>query len=215
MKIVYLHGFASSPDGAKARALRARFASRGIGWIAPDLNVPSFESLSFAAMSDTALGAARADDVGVIVGSSLGALVALSLAHRNVSKPLVLIAPALGFGTRWTPRISDDATGVEVSHFSDGTLRVIHRKFFDEMKQVALDGTAPPVPVTIVMGTADESVPFATVRAVWDGWETKLVAPSRFLAVEGGDHGLVGHLDLIESAIAAALAPGLPDSGVA
>jgi hypothetical protein len=66
----------------------------------------------------------------------------------------------------------------------------------------------PPVPVSIVMGTDDESVPFAQVEETWTRWEAsgKLAPGSRFHAVAGGDHGLTEHGAEIEAAIRERLA---------
>lgn len=43
MKYIYLHGFASSPDSAKARFIRDRFLEKQIALIVPDLNNPRFK----------------------------------------------------------------------------------------------------------------------------------------------------------------------------
>lgn len=204
LSILYLHGFASSPAGAKAGELRTRFARRGVSVLTPDLNRPSFEALSFGAMSAAAAATAVSSGARVLVGSSLGALVALEVV-RVTPVPLVLIAPALGFGSRWTLRLPEGAAALEVTHHADGRLRLVHRSFFEEMRHVEVDRQPPPVPVTIVMGSADESVPYQTVRSIWERWEPGLAPGSEFITVEGGDHGLVSHLDVIETAIKRAL----------
>jgi predicted esterase YcpF (UPF0227 family) len=50
--VVYLHGFASSPESGKARRFADACASRGIGFTCPDLNAPSFETLTVTRMLD-------------------------------------------------------------------------------------------------------------------------------------------------------------------
>lgn len=201
-EILYLHGLASSPRGRKRAVLEDRFGPDGFEIVAPDLNVPSFRRLSFEAMVATAREACDRALPRVIIGSSLGALVALSLAESSSSPPLVLVAPALGFHERWKEKLPD---GEEFDLFHHGEERPlpIHRRFFEEMALVDVGEMPPPVPVSVVMGTEDETVPFAQVAAAWGRWEAsgRLAKGSRFHRVAGGDHGLVAHGDEIESAV--------------
>ncbi|MFM7437244.1 MAG: YqiA/YcfP family alpha/beta fold hydrolase, partial [Snowella sp.] len=46
MKYIYLHGFASSPDSAKARFIRDRFVEKQISLSVPDLNQNNFSELT-------------------------------------------------------------------------------------------------------------------------------------------------------------------------
>ena len=199
--ILYLHGFASSPAGRKIALLR-RVLAPDFQVLAPDLNRPSFERLDFDAMVREAVRAATAEAPAVVVGSSLGALVALEAARRGIPAPLVLIAPALGFGRRWTEKL---APGDPVRFFHHGQERelAIHRRFFEEMTRVDVDREPPPVRVAVVMGEKDESVPFEGVRNVWRRWEDsgRLVEGSRFVAIRDGDHGLVAHVGIIAGEI--------------
>ena len=50
-KVLYLHGFASSPAGRKIGALKDLLAPHGLDVVAPDLNVPSFRDLDFRAIA--------------------------------------------------------------------------------------------------------------------------------------------------------------------
>ncbi len=182
--------------------LRESFEPDGIEVLAPDLNRPSFERLDFDEMAGEAVRAATTDSPSVVIGSSLGALVALEAARRGVHAPLVLIAPALGFGARWTEKL---APGDPVRFFHHGENRElsIHRRFFEQMAAVDVDREPPPVPVTVVMGERDESVPFEGVRETWRRWSASglLAAGSRFVALPGGDHGLVDHVATIADAV--------------
>lgn len=207
--LLYLHGLASSPKGRKREMLEKRFEAEGWKIVAPDLNVPSFSELSFFEMVRTARSAYAEARPAVVVGSSLGALVSLSLAESlgTGGPPLVLIAPALGFGERWKSRLADGDV-FELFHHGEGRVLPIHRAFFEEMAGVNVDEAPPPVPVSIVMGTKDESVPFDQVVRSWARWEAsdRLVSGSRFHRVEGGDHGLIEFGDLIEAAVRERLA---------
>jgi predicted esterase YcpF (UPF0227 family) len=208
-RILYLHGLASSPRGRKRAVLEDRFPPDGFEIVAPDLNVPSFCELNFFEMVAEARVAFELAEPRVIIGSSLGALVALSLAEilERHSPPLVLVAPALGFGERWTENLTGSEV-IELFHHGESRLLPIHRRFFEEMALVRVDEAPPPVAVSVVMGTEDESVPFAQVAETWARWEASglLAKGSSFHRVAGGDHGLVAYGDVIESAVRERLA---------
>jgi pimeloyl-ACP methyl ester carboxylesterase len=200
--VLYLHGFASSPQGAKSTALRDLLGPRGLRLVAPDLNAPTFERLDFDAMAEVAIEAARETPPAVVVGSSLGALVALEIVRRGVRAPLVLISPALAFAARFLERLPPDDP-ISWFHHGRGQPAKIHRAFFERMARVAPDAEAPSTPVTVVMGRLDESVPFALVEDVWRGWRAggRLVDGSEFVAVSNGDHGLVQAAPILAAAI--------------
>lgn len=196
--VLYFHGFASSPASAKITALRPLLEPRGIELITPDLNAPSFEALDWNAMVDRGVAEAHRVQPVAMVGSSLGALVALAVAQRGVHVPLVLIAPALGVAQRWREKLP---TGdpVSVFHHARGGDALIHRAFFLQMAELHVDAAAPPSRVTAIMGRLDETVPFDLVHATWERWN--LAPPSRFVEIPEGDHGLVAHSNLIADAI--------------
>jgi predicted esterase YcpF (UPF0227 family) len=200
--VLYFHGFASSPASAKITALRPLLAPHGIELDTPDLNVPSFEELDFDAVIAHALDCARRNPPRAMVGSSLGALIAIAVAKRGVAVPLVLIAPALGVAERWREKIPA-GDPVTVFNFARNADAQIHRKFFEQMASLHIDHTPPPVRVTAIMGRDDETVPFSMVESRWREWEAsgQLVEGSRLLVIEEGDHGLVTHARVIEDAI--------------
>ena len=200
--VLYLHGFASSPQGRKIALLRERLPSDDYRLVAPDLNRPSFRELSFQAIVQEAVRAAERERPDVVVGSSLGALVALEASRRGVTAPLVLIAPALGFGRRWIEKLAQ-GDPVRFFHHGQGKDLEIHRRFFEEMAAVTVDRDPPPQKVIVLMGEEDESVPFEGVKATWERWElSKSLAPgSLFVPIPGGDHGLVGSIDRVAEVI--------------
>lgn len=207
--VLYLHGFASSPAGRKIALLREALPATEFQVVAPDLNRPSFAKLDFQDIVAAALKAAQADPPAVVVGSSLGAVAALEASRRGLAAPLVLIAPAIGFGKRWTEKL---AAGDPIPIFHHGENReiAIHRRFFEQMASVAADRDAPSQTVAILMGTMDESVPFEGVYETWRRWESsgQLRKGSRFIAIPDGDHGLVEHVALIADEVRASAATG-------
>ena len=200
--VLYLHGFASSPAGRKVKLLRERMEPADYRIAVPDLNVPSFEQLDFEAMVEAALRQTAVSPPDVIVGSSLGALVALEVSRRGVGAPLVLIAPALGFGARWTDKLPEKPM-LTFFHHGAGEQRPIRRAFFERMAIRDAADQPPASRVTVIMGRKDESVPFEQVEGVWCRWVASKALPagSRFVEIPDGDHGLVDHVDQIAEEI--------------
>jgi hypothetical protein len=210
-KILYLHGFASSPAGRKISALKDLMEPRGFEIVAPDLNIPTFRRLDFDAIVRLALWEAKRHSPAVIVGSSLGALAALEVCRRGAAAPLLLIAPALGFGKRWVEKLP---AGDPLSFFHHAAEKElpIHRRFFERLAALEADLRPPPAPVTVVMGSRDESVPVDLVREVWRRWERSgaLAPGSRFIEIDGGDHGLVDHVGAIAGEVARLASDAIP-----
>jgi pimeloyl-ACP methyl ester carboxylesterase len=100
--VIYLHGFASSPGSSKAGRFARELAARGVGFACPDFNEPAFETLTVTRMLDQTRDAiAQATGPVALVGSSLGAFVAVHAADRDQTGKvdrLILMAPALDFG---------------------------------------------------------------------------------------------------------------------
>ena len=203
--VLYFHGFASSPASAKITALRPMLEERGIELHTPDLNIPSFERLDFDAIVEHTVALAERLGPHVLVGSSLGSLIALATAKRGIQVPLVLIAPAFGAARRWQMRIVD-GDPVTVFNFARNAEVPIHRKFFEQMTHLHVDDDPPPSPVTAIMGRDDQTVPFDVVEEIWGRWESSgsLAAGSNLIVIADGDHSLVEHTGLICDEIARA-----------
>jgi hypothetical protein len=164
--------------------------------------VPSFERLDWDALVDHAAAVGGATPPRAIAGSSLGALVALSVAARGFNVPLVLTAPALGVAERWREKTPPGDPIVVFNHARGGNAP-IHRRFFEQMMEVRVDEQPPAARVTVVMGRLDETVPFDMVEARWKEWERsgRLAPGSKFIELPEGDHGLVADTELIADAI--------------
>lgn len=203
LPVLYFHGFASSPQSQKLVALKKLLAP-DIELISPDMNVPSFERLDWEAMVRRGLDEARRLPPKAIVGSSLGALIALELVRRGIVAPLVLIAPAVGIGERWSTKLPPGDPIRVYNHARDGEAD-IHRAFFEQMSRVEPEKDPPAAPVTVIMGRLDESVPFSLVEEVWKRWQEsgRLQQGSLFREIPDGDHGLVAHVSEIAAQIRA------------
>lgn len=193
--VLYFHGFASSPKGQKIEALR-KLLPPELALDTPDLNVPSFELLDFESMVQLAMQRGRARPPRVIVGSSMGAIVALEVVRRGIVAPLVLIAPAVGVGERWITKLPPGDPVWLFNHARNGEAP-IHRAFFERMVGVRPEAQPPSVRVSVIMGRKDESVPFSWVHDVWEAWQSGIVPGSRFIEIAGADHSLIAHIDVI------------------
>ena len=97
-RVIYLHGFASSPDSTKARYFSERLGAHGVPLVVPDFNEPDFRTLTLSRMLTQLSG--YIDEAGgrvSLIGSSLGGAVAVLAAAQQPSRieRLVLLAPAV------------------------------------------------------------------------------------------------------------------------
>lgn len=122
-RIVYLHGFASSPESRKARYFRGVLEVAGAVVDVPDLANGDFEGLTLTGQLAIVDHAAAGEPVSLI-GSSLGGyLAALYAARHPEVQRLVLMAPAFGFARRWAERLG----GAQMAAWRhSGSLEVFH-----------------------------------------------------------------------------------------
>jgi len=108
MRVVYLHGFASSPQSTKARFFAEKFAQAGIPFAAPALDAGDFQNLTVSAQLEIVDAATSKGDRPVLMGSSLGGYLAALYAaqHPGSVDRLILLAPAFRFLERWRARLS-------------------------------------------------------------------------------------------------------------
>ena len=115
MRVVYLHGFASSPQSSKARFFGAKFAAAGVAFEAPQLDQGEFRNLTISGQMVVVGNAVSAQreklakgEPLVLMGSSLGGYLAALYAERHPKAVdrLVLLAPAFEFLERWRERLS-------------------------------------------------------------------------------------------------------------
>lgn len=174
MRVVYLHGFASSAGSSKATCLGERLRACGADFQAPDLNLPDFTTLTVTRMLEQT-GALLDGGRGPItlIGSSLGAFVAVNAAVKwpdRVSR-LVLLAPALDFsdsGLRG-PGGADVAewkrTGwLNVFHFGYGRVMPIHYGLYDDARRYDAMHARIETPTLVFQGRRDTAVDPVTVE---------------------------------------------------
>jgi pimeloyl-ACP methyl ester carboxylesterase len=172
-KILYLHGFASSPESSKARAFAARMSERGIGITTLDLRVPSFAHLRFSEMMRVTRDAIGGDQERVVlIGSSLGGLTAMRVAERDPRVgALVLLAPAFSIAEKWRARLGETAFRaweeggwLEVDDHATGSKARVDFAFVEELGRLDVGIPDVRVPTLIIHGTRDDVVDPALSR---------------------------------------------------
>ncbi len=189
---VFLHGLGSVRAGEKSAALleharrqeRAftRFDFRGHG--------ESTGTIGVVTMSELLVDAGLVLDLAgpsILVGSSLGALVAAHLAAARPSqvRALALLAPAFGF----LPRMRNRLDGHGRLRTSEGMEFIVHERALKDAASHDEAGLPQKLsmPVFLAHGTQDELVPCTLSQAFFDG----LAQQSKELwLVPGGDHRL-------------------------
>ena len=101
-RIVYLHGFASSPLSNKSQFFKSKVDR--VPFDIPQLDEGDFEKLTITRQLQVVDRAVNGDPV-TLMGSSLGGYLAALYAarHPNIDR-LVLLAPAFQFPARWRSR---------------------------------------------------------------------------------------------------------------
>jgi uncharacterized protein len=166
MRIVYLHGFASSPQSGKAQFFAGKFRELNVPFVAPALDGGNFETLTITGQLEVVDQAVAGERV-VMMGSSLGGYLAALYAarHPDAVEKLVLLAPAFQFPTRWRARYSDQ----ELERWkARGTTPFFHYGFKEErglgyqIVEDALKYEDEPAfrqPALVLHGSRDEVVP--------------------------------------------------------
>jgi pimeloyl-ACP methyl ester carboxylesterase len=200
MNAVYLHGFASSPESSKAIRIADALRPLGVRTQIPDLNQPSFRALTVTRMIAHVRAALDADGEApaVLIGSSLGAFVAVHAAARDPRvKGLVLLAPALDFGADENDRIGlvsiadwRAAGACEVFHYAWGRRETLDFALYEDAQRHDAFALTLGIPVLIFQGTRDAVVSPATVRR----WAAR---PGVTLVEVDDDHQLQSSIDRI------------------
>lgn len=206
-QVVYLHGFASGAQSSKAQYFTSKFAGIGVDVHTPDLNGPSFETLTVSRMIAQVgdLIATLPRGPIALMGSSMGAFVAWHAADAlrarldaHTLTHLVLLAPAVTFGrhrdTDFGPGVVDawEQAGVhEFFHYGYGEPRTLHYEFYRDAVALQARAVDVDVPTLVFQGTQDEVVLADGVQAFFAG------RPSATVRMVDDGHQLLAHLDVM------------------
>lgn len=193
---LYLHGLGSGPESFKGRAFTAHLATRGVPVERLDLRKPSFRGLRLTAMVDTVTTAIGGpEERAVLIGSSLGGLTAARVAALDARVVgLVLLAPALGFGS-WRERnpllarVWEKKGWLGLQDHVTGDLVPVDVGFLHDLESWGLEVPPTRVPVLVLHGLRDETVPIEHSRA----WVARC-GDTRLVELEDG-HELVASVE--------------------
>ena len=210
MHVFYLHGFASSAQSKKAAYLAERFREHGLGLRCPDFNEPDFATLTLTRMLDqidAELAMLDAQPV-VLIGSSLGGVVALHMAARRPDRVdrLVLMAPALLFGKDGhaflgPERVAQwrDRRTLDVFHYGYGEARPLDYGFYEDSLRYDARSADVTQPVLLFQGLHDAAVPHAVNE------QYAAMHPNVTLRLLDDDHQLIASLPAMWSEMSAFL----------
>jgi pimeloyl-ACP methyl ester carboxylesterase len=175
MRVIYLHGFASSARSSKAAFFSSRLAASGVTLETPDFNEPDFSTLTITRMIDQVERAidARQPRRVALIGSSLGAFVAVLVAARRPGTVdrLVLLAPALDFGGNRMRTLGDrgleewkQTDRLDVFHYAYGRVMPVHYELYADARRYDAMNARVTAPVQVFQGMRDTAVEPATVQ---------------------------------------------------
>jgi len=199
--ILFLHGFASSGQSTKAQYFSEKLeALPRVEYHAIDFSPTpeDFEYVTTTGLINRLRQYVLDHHLGTfnIIGSSYGGLVAVHYAHRfGGVERMLLLAP----GLRW---LSGGLSEEQLEAWKKtGALPVSHEAFQEEIfvrYDLQVDGLnylepiPPAIPMTIIHGKSDTTVPTGDIRAYAVEYPDKV----QLIEVEA-DHDLNGHLDFI------------------
>ena len=209
-RLIYLHGFASSPGSYKAVRFVARLRELGLEVALPDLNEGDFCGLTISRqlrLLERLCAEVPRREV-VLLGSSMGAYVcSLHAARSEQVAALVLMAPAFDFIRRWTARLGPRAV---TRWEQQGSMPVWHFQYEQELPigyELVRDAATHPAfpdvaaPTLMFHGRADEVVEAACSEAYAAGRDNVE------LVLLDSDHGLGDVVDRIIGRSVRFLAP--------
>jgi pimeloyl-ACP methyl ester carboxylesterase len=166
MKYIYLHGFASSPDSAKARFIRDRFLEKQIALSVPNLNQNNFSDLTLTRQINQ-VSQEFGDGPVTLIGSSLGGLTAVWLGEKYPHiERLVLLAPAFGFLSNYLTRLGSDAVQnwqesgfLSVYHYAEKRSLPLSYQFVLDSQNYSDHALRRSIPTLILHGKQDEVIP--------------------------------------------------------
>lgn len=175
---IYLHGFASSPQGTKAQYFRNCFENLQIQVKSPDLNQGDFFNLTLTRqleLIETAyihrFNQSEFKDI-TLVGSSFGGLTAAILAQRHLQvNRLVLLAPAFNFHVHLSNLLGEDKIQQWKAdrswlffHYGENRDLRLNYNFWPDLLQYRDESFSREIPTLILHGIDDDVIPIRSSR---------------------------------------------------
>jgi predicted esterase YcpF (UPF0227 family) len=181
-RLIYLHGFRSSPQSFKARLLEERMSQLGRGEDFACPQLPASPAQAVALVSRQF----RLRPQDTLVGSSLGGHYATWLAGRHGCRA-VLLNPAVH-----PSRDLVGYVGAQRMYHSDEPF-VFEAAYLDELAALDVGPKSSPERYLLNAAKGDELLDWREMVARYPG--------ARHIVLEGGDHGLSGFAPLIDEVL--------------
>jgi predicted esterase YcpF (UPF0227 family) len=184
--LLYLHGFRSSPQSAKARQMAAHVAARhpGVHFWCPQL--PPSPRDAMALVERTVAAWPRGSSA--VVGSSLGGFYA-SWVAQHLGCPSVMLNPAVNPARDLARYI-----GEQTSWHDPAERFFFLPEYIAQLQALDVRGKPPAGPELAIIAKGDEVLDWREMAARYPAAQQRLL--------EGGDHALTGfevHLPLLSS----------------
>ena len=181
-RLIYLHGFRSSPKSFKAQMIgeRLRAVRRGADFICPQLPASPREAIALVRNRI----APTAQDT--LVGSSLGGFYATVLAEHLGCRAVLLnpaVDPAPGLAAH---------VGVQTMFHSDEPFEFLP-EYVDELRALAFGAITFPQRYLLVAAKGDELLDWREMVKRYPG--------ARHLVLEGSDHGISDFDQIIDEVL--------------
>lgn len=170
---IYLHGFASSPQSAKAIYLLDRFSALQIPLKTPDLNQGDFSHLTMSRQLHQVAAEFPPPPTPVtLIGSSFGGLASAWLGQQQLQcERLILLAPAFQFLSHWLPKLGEETLQrwqtegyLSVYHYGEKRSLPLSYQFVRDSSQYREEQLQRPIPTLILHGIYDETIPIQASR---------------------------------------------------
>ncbi|WP_235504036.1 MULTISPECIES: YqiA/YcfP family alpha/beta fold hydrolase [unclassified Acidovorax] len=183
--LLYLHGFRSSPQSAKARQMASHVARHhpGVTWWCPQLPPSPREAMALVAQGIAQWpGAAMG-----VVGSSLGGFYASWVAHHK-GCPSVMLNPAVHPARDLARYI-----GEQTSWHDPAESFYFRPEYIDELKAMDTSGHPPASRELAIIAKGDEVLDWREMVARYP--------QARVLLQEGGEHALVNFEEYLPAVV--------------
>lgn len=179
--IIYVHGFASSGEGAKAKLFREYFKKRGEKFLAPSLSyIPELAIKTLEEMIESY------DEEVKLIGSSLGGFYSMYLSNKYNLKA-VLINPSI-----YPYKTLMGSLG-EMTNYYDGSGFSWKERHFEALKNYEVSNITERN-ITLLVQKGDETLDYKEALAK--------LPNAKVIVEEGGNHGFEGiqrHFETIKN----------------